>query len=188
MLITRETKLKIVKKHLKDGVTLRELSEQFHIHTSNIKYYVDLYRAHGESVFVNDGELRTYTREYKLKAIKRYMTGNESLRKIAVDLGLGNDISTPDKVTISSGMKVWWKCCNGHTWQAAIHSRVSGNGCPICYGSSPKKVLCIETEIEYNSILEAEKKTGINHGGISCCRGKQKSAGGYHWKFIGDDK
>ena len=32
MLITRETKLKIVKKHLKDGVTLRELSEQFHIH------------------------------------------------------------------------------------------------------------------------------------------------------------
>lgn len=88
MLITRETKLKIVKMHLVEGVTLRELSEQFHIHTSNIKYYVDLYRVHGESVFVNDGKLRTYTRDYKLKAIKRYMLGNESLRKIAVDLGL----------------------------------------------------------------------------------------------------
>ena len=32
--------------------------------------------------------MRTYTREYKLKAIKRYMTGDESLRKIAVDLAL----------------------------------------------------------------------------------------------------
>ena len=42
MLITRETKLKIVKMHLVEGVTLRELSEQFHIHTSIIKYYVDL--------------------------------------------------------------------------------------------------------------------------------------------------
>ncbi len=48
MLITRETKLKIVKKHLKDGVTLRELSEQFHIHTSNIKYYDNIYMITGE--------------------------------------------------------------------------------------------------------------------------------------------
>jgi transposase-like protein len=28
MLITRETKLEIVKKHLEDGVTLKELSEE----------------------------------------------------------------------------------------------------------------------------------------------------------------
>ena len=88
MLVTKETKLKIVKMHLEEGVTLMELSEQFHIHTSNIKYYIDLFRRHGESAFLNDGNLRTYTREYKLKAIKRYMTGRESLRKIAVDLAL----------------------------------------------------------------------------------------------------
>ena len=31
MLITRETKLEIVKKHLEDGVTLKELSEQYGI-------------------------------------------------------------------------------------------------------------------------------------------------------------
>ncbi len=88
MLITKETKLKIVKMHLEEGVTLRELSEQFHIHPSNIKYYVDLYKKHGEDIFVNEGKPRVYSREYKLKAIKRYINGDESIRKIAVDLGL----------------------------------------------------------------------------------------------------
>ena len=42
--------------HLEEGVTLRELSEQFHIHPSNIKYYVDLYKKHGEDIFVNEGK------------------------------------------------------------------------------------------------------------------------------------
>lgn len=87
MLITRETKLAIVKKHLEDGVTLQELSDEFGIHTSNIKFYIALYRKHGESVFTNDG-IKTYTRELKLKTIKRYLNGNESLRAISVDLGL----------------------------------------------------------------------------------------------------
>ena len=57
MLITRETKLEIVKKHLEDGVTLQALSEQYGIHTSNIKFYIALYRKHGESVFTNNLKL-----------------------------------------------------------------------------------------------------------------------------------
>ena len=88
MLITRETKLAIVKKHLEDGVTLKELSEEYGIHSSNIKFYVALYRKHGENVFTNESGTKTYTREYKLKAIKRYINGNESMRAISVDLGL----------------------------------------------------------------------------------------------------
>jgi transposase-like protein len=88
MFITRETKLAIVKKHLEDGVTLKELSEEYGIHASNIKFYVALYRKHGESVFTNENGLKTYSREFKLKTIRRYLNGNESMRAIAVDLGL----------------------------------------------------------------------------------------------------
>lgn len=88
MLITREIKLEIVKKHLEDGVTLKELSEEYGIHSSNIKYYVALYRKHGDSVFTNESGPKTYTREYKLKAIKRYINGSESMRTISADLGL----------------------------------------------------------------------------------------------------
>lgn len=37
---------------------------------------------------------------------------------------------------------------------------------------------------EYNSLIEAEIKTGVRNGNISqCCKGKRKSAGGYIWKY-----
>lgn len=40
----------------------------------------------------------------------------------------------PDGVTVSSGKPVWWKCANGHRWQASPHSRSKGRGCPYCNG------------------------------------------------------
>ncbi len=40
----------------------------------------------------------------------------------------------PDMVTSNSSKKVWWKCKNGHEWQAVIYSRNNGTGCPICSG------------------------------------------------------
>ena len=48
--------------------------------------------------------------------------------------GLGNDISTPDKVLPFSSQEVFWigKC--GHHWPAVIASRSKGSGCPYCSG------------------------------------------------------
>ena len=46
-----------------------------------------------------------------------------------------------------------------------------------------KKVLCIETNIIYNSIKEAEESLNIHCVGAAC-RGARKTAGGYHWQFI----
>ncbi len=88
MLIKKETKLEIVLKHLNEGITVKELSEEYHIHPSNIQYYVNLYQKHGSDVFTNEEGLKVYEREYKLKAIKRVIQGNESIRSVAVDLGL----------------------------------------------------------------------------------------------------
>ena len=46
---------------------------------------------------------------------------------------------TPQDVMPNSKTKVWWKCNNGHEWQASIASRHGGgNGCPYCSG---RKVL-----------------------------------------------
>ena len=48
-----------------------------------------------------------------------------------------------------------------------------------------KPVQCIETGIIYESLSDAERKTGILGETISRnCRGKQKSASGLHWSFI----
>ena len=39
----------------------------------------------------------------------------------------------PEFTTASSDKKVWWKCANGHEWQAVINKRTKLNhGCPYC--------------------------------------------------------
>ena len=98
----------------------------------------------------------------------------------------------PDKVAPHSDKKAWWICsvC-GNSWNSKIDSRTRMKaGCPECSKvlvskSKYKSVLCEETGQIYESLQEAEKQTGINRHGIgSCCRGKQQTAGKYHWKYI----
>lgn len=47
-----------------------------------------------------------------------------------------------------------------------------------------KQIMCIETKTIYPSINEAARQTGANRNTIAdVCKGKLKTAGGYHWKF-----
>jgi DNA-directed RNA polymerase subunit RPC12/RpoP len=39
---------------------------------------------------------------------------------------------SPTDVTRGSKRKVWWRCHKGHEWQAPVHERTSGKGCPYC--------------------------------------------------------
>ena len=43
-----------------------------------------------------------------------------------------NGALKPTDVTAGSHKKVWWKCQNGHEWQAIIGSRNQGRGCQQC--------------------------------------------------------
>lgn len=52
---------------------------------------------------------------------------------------------TPQQVVSGSSRKVWWRCRRGHEWQAAIHSRVEGRGCPVCTG---KTIIPGENDLE----------------------------------------
>jgi group I intron endonuclease len=50
-------------------------------------------------------------------------------------------------------------------------------------GKNNKPVLCIEKKEVYNSVTEAAKSVGVSKSGITaCCKGYQKTSGGYHWK------
>ena len=40
---------------------------------------------------------------------------------------------TSNDVTCGSGRKVWWKCKEGHEWDASVYSRNAGAGCPDCH-------------------------------------------------------
>ena len=47
----------------------------------------------------------------------------------------------PDKITLGSNKKIWWKChiC-GHEWQDSLNHRNGGRGCPCC-NKERKKLL-----------------------------------------------
>ena len=51
----------------------------------------------------------------------------------------------PSDVMARSGKAVWWKCKEGHEWQATITNRNKGRGCPYCAG---KKVLLGYNDLE----------------------------------------
>lgn len=78
----------MVKEHIEEGITLRELSEKYDLHASGIKYYVALYRRHGKDVFIERDKLGVYTRELKLDAITKFLRGEQSQRQIALEIGL----------------------------------------------------------------------------------------------------
>lgn len=40
----------------------------------------------------------------------------------------------PKRVAPQSDAPLWWRCAAGHEWEARVHSRVSGRGCPYCAG------------------------------------------------------
>lgn len=50
--------------------------------------------------------------------------------------------------------------------------------------SSKRHIICIETNIEYDSAKAIEKELGFaNANIIACCKGKLHTAYGYHWRY-----
>lgn len=48
-----------------------------------------------------------------------------------------------------------------------------------------KKILCIETNIVYNSREEAAKAVGVSPSGVGrAANGEQKTSAGYHWRYL----
>ena len=53
--------------------------------------------------------------------------------------------------------------------------------------SRSKKVRCVEKNVIYEALREAERQLGIPATNISkACKGKIKTAGGYHWEYVGE--
>lgn len=69
----------------------------------------------------------------------RVVPGQTDLASVRPDLAaewdvLRNGELTPNVVGAFSTTKVWWTGWCGHSWDAAINNRSSGQGCPMCAG------------------------------------------------------
>jgi len=87
--------------HVLRGKSLSHISEENgHYDITNLKYLINLYKKFGSEVFLNRENI-VYYRDTKLLAISRVLSGNESLRSVALDLGL------PDPTILGGWMKVY---------------------------------------------------------------------------------
>ena len=73
-----------------------------------------------------------------------------------------NSDLTPNDVTPKSHKKVWWKCRKNkeHEWQARIHDRSNGNGCPYCVNRKIYDDNCLANTVIF--------KYGLNWTNVLC--------------------
>lgn len=60
-----------------------------------------------------------------------------------------NGLLTPFDFTHQSGKKAWWQCkrIKSHEWEATIHSRAKGSGCPHCRSQTSSQEMRILAEL-----------------------------------------
>ena len=90
-----------------------------------------------------------------------------------------------------SQKKYFWKCKNcGNIYEMSVNNRVNGHLCPKCAIENRKlkrgkKVICVETKEIFNSISEAGRIKKVDISDITkVCKGKQQTAGAYHWRYV----
>ena len=76
------------------------------------------------------------------------------------------------------------KSSGGFCWMHYDDYVENGFNKDLLQNSSYRKVLCIETNEIFNTILEASISKNINNVGIwNCCNNLAKTAGGFIWKY-----
>ncbi len=93
----------------------------------------------------------------------------------------------PEHFAANSNKKVWWKCSQGHEWQATIADRNRGNGCPYCAG---QKAIIGENDLQtINQSLAKEwnyeKNDGLTPADVMSNSAKKvwwKCSKGHEWQ------
>jgi hypothetical protein len=92
------------------------------------------------------------------------------------DLEKNNPV-LPKDVLFGSYKSFWWKCRNGHEWEASLSSRRKGCGCPFCSKIELVDGACV------NSLIEAWYYLLLKENGISFEYNKRYSKTGSRHRF-----
>lgn len=89
MKLTYEDKLEIYRLWKQEGWGEKRIAKKFNLNHLTVYYIFHLIDRHGPEI-VKHGKNKYYSLEFKEAAIKRVLSGNESIVSIAIDLGLSN--------------------------------------------------------------------------------------------------
>ena len=161
-----------------------------------IKYYKSNNRKYGYNIQNGGNTIGTHSKETKLKISKankgkirnqEFKIKNSKNKKGNKNL-FGYCHTEESKRKISEAQK-GNKNCLGRILSQETRNKIS-----ISHLKSEKKnkykksVICIETNIKYNSIKEAGRILQINSRSIQkVCKGERQTAGKLHWKFAKEE-
>ena len=75
-------------------------------------------------------------------------------------------------------------CVTNLEWVTNTENQNYGNHSINMGKSKSIPVYCVELDTVYYGAYEAARQTGANQSVITkCCKGKGKTAGGYHWRY-----
>ena len=127
-------------------------------------------------------------------ANRRVLPGYNDLRTTNPELAMEwhsekNEDLDPRQVTQGARKLVWWRCSQGHEWQAVIADRNSGNGCPYC---ANKKVLANYNDLQSSDPEIAMQWHPSNNGDLRpsmVTRGSHRKvwwqcSGGHEWQAV----
>ena len=143
MKLTLQTKLKIAQDHVDKKMTIKEVSEKYHMDQPRVKFYSSLYKRHGEAPF-KGAERLVYTRDKKLEMIKRCLAG-ESAYSLCLELG------STDRKVISE-----WVSLYKEKGEEAIQTTARRK--PYLLTDEREKLKAQKKLVARNNYLEAENE------------------------------
>lgn len=70
-------------------------------------------------------------------------------------------------------------------WATRIENVRYGTGIIRRVIAQSRKILCVELNKIFDSVKDASEQMHVNYGNLtSCCNGKLKTVGGYHWEYV----
>lgn len=118
------------------------------------------------------------------KKVAQFSKINGELLSVFNSLKEAEKISKIDSRHISRCCVGKRKSTGGFCWMHYDDYVENGFNKDLLQNSSYRKVLCIETNEIFNTILEASISKNINNVGIwNCCNNLAKTAGGFIWKY-----
>lgn len=58
---------------------------------------------------------------------------NKNMPNLLNEWNFERNTVNPSDISKTNNKKVWWKCSEGHEWEASIANRVHGTRCPYCF-------------------------------------------------------
>lgn len=155
--IDYQTRIEIVRKRNKQGISIRNLARMYGCNESVIKRFLLLYRAHGETGLALKGNRNSaYTYDFKMQVVNTFLSG-KSINGVAIQFKLAKKlVSNWIKKYNSNQLKEYIPKGEIYTMASKKYSKAEKEAIILeCIQSNKDyKMVCSKYSIRYNNLYQ----------------------------------